>query len=102
MSVFKNKDSRTVYNMVYKDGKKGISYIKRFSVSGITRDKKYDLTQGNPNSKIIYFSANLNGEAEIATVVLRNLKGVKKTKWDIDFADIQIKGRNSKGCLWRN
>ena len=98
-SVFKKKDSRTVYNMVYKDGDKGISFIKRFSVSGITRDKKYDLTQGNPNSKIIYFSANLNGEAEIVTVVLRNLKGIKKTKWDIDFADIQIKGRNSKGNI---
>ena len=98
-SVFKKKDSRTVYNMVYKDGNLGISYIKRFSVSGITRDKKYDLTQGNPNSKIIYFSANLNGEAEIITVVLRNLKGIKKTKWDIDFADIQIKGRNSKGNI---
>ena len=98
-SVFKKKDSRTVYNMVYKDGDKGISFIKRFSVSGITRDKKYDLTQGNPNSKIIYFSANLNGEAEIITVVLRNLKGIKKTKWDIDFADIQIKGRNSKGNI---
>ena len=98
-SVFKKNDSRTVYNLVYKDGKKGISYIKRFSVSGITRDKKYHLTQGTPNSKIIYFSANLNGEAEIVTVVLRNLKGVKKTKWDIDFADIQIKGRNSKGNI---
>ena len=98
-SVFKKKDSRTVYNMVYKDGDKGISFIKRFSVSGITRDKKYDLTQGNPNSKIIYFSANLNGEAEIITVFLRNLKGIKKTKWDIDFADIQIKGRNSKGNI---
>ena len=98
-SVFKKKDSRTVYNMVYKDGDKGISFIKRFSVSGITRDKKYDLTQGNLNSKIIYFSANLNGEAEIITVVLRNLKGIKKTKWDIDFADIQIKGRNSKGNI---
>ena len=99
VSVFKKKDSRTVYNMVYKDGDKGISFIKRFSVNGITRDKKYNLTQGNPNSKIIYFSANLNGEAEIITVVLRNLKGIKKTKWDIDFADIQIKGRNSKGNI---
>ena len=99
VAVFKKKDDRTIYNLVYRDGKKGISYIKRFPVSGITRDRLYDLTQGKNESEIIYFSANSNGEAEIISVVLRNTSKIKKTKWDLDFADLQIKGRKAKGNI---
>ncbi len=98
-AVFKKNDNRTVYNLVYRDGKNGPSYIKRFSVTGITRDKVYDLTNGTDQSKILYFSANPNGEAETITILLRALQRVKKIKWDVDFADILIKGRNSKGNL---
>lgn len=99
VAVFKKKDKRTIYNLVYKDGSKGPSYIKRFAVTSITRDKEYDLTNGTKNSKALYFSANPNGEAEVVTVYLRQVGSVKKLKWDIDFADILIKGRASKGNL---
>ena len=98
-AVFKNKDSRTIYNLVYKDGKSGTSYIKRFAVTSITRDRDYDLTQGNPGSSILYFSANPNGEAEIVTILLRNVRSIKKLKWDLDFADLQIKGRGVNGNI---
>ena len=97
VAVFKKKDKRTVYNMIYKDGKGGASYIKRFSVTAITRDKLYLLTTGKPNSSTLYFSANPNGEAEVVTVHLRQVGSIKKLKWDIDFADVLIKGRGSKG-----
>ena len=96
-AVFKKKDSRTIYNMVYKDGKLGASFIKRFAVTGVTRDKEYDLTQGKLQSEMLYFSANSNGEAEIITILLRNKGNIKKLKWDLDFADLQIKGRASRG-----
>lgn len=99
VAVFKKKDKRTIYNLVYKDGSKGPSYIKRFAVTSITRDKEYDLTNGNKSSKALYFTANPNGEAEVITVFLRQVGSVKKLKWDIDFADILIKGRASKGNL---
>ena len=99
VAVFKKGDKRTIYNMIYKDGKTGISYMKRFFVSGISRDKEYDLTTGNKNSKVLYFSANPNGEAEIVTVYLRNVGSVKKLKWDLDFADLAIKGRGSRGNI---
>lgn len=99
VEVFDKKDSRTIYNMIYRDGKSGPSYIKRFSVTGITRDKEYDLTNGNKGSVSLYFSANPNGEAEVVSVLLRQAGSIKKLKWDIDFADILIKGRNSKGNL---
>tara|TARA_B100000767_G_C19769791_1_gene539356 strand:+ start:951 stop:3545 length:2595 start_codon:yes stop_codon:yes gene_type:complete len=98
-AVFKRKDSRTIYNMIYRDGKNGTYFVKRFPVSGVTRDKSYDLTQGKPNSELIYFTANSNGEAEIVTINLRNTGTIKKLKWDIDFADYLIKGRNSKGNI---
>lgn len=98
-AVFKKKDNRTIYNLVYKDGKGGPSYIKRFNVTGITRDKPYDLTNGTPNSEILYFSENPNGEAEVITILLRQAGSVKKLKWDIDFADVLIKGRASKGNI---
>nr|HMQ44271.1 DNA gyrase/topoisomerase IV subunit A [Mariniflexile sp.] len=99
VEVFDKKDNRTIYNMIYRDGKSGPSYIKRFAVTGITRDKEYDLTNGNKNSTVLYFSANPNGEAEVVTILLRQAGSIKKLKWDIDFADIIIKGRNSKGNL---
>jgi topoisomerase-4 subunit A len=98
-AVFKKKDLRTIYNLVYKDGKGGTSYIKRFAVTGVTRDKPYNLTQGKPGSEILYFSANPNGEAETITVLLRNTGTVKKLKWELDFADLQIKGRGVKGNI---
>ena len=99
LEVFDKKDNRTIYNMIYRDGNKGPSYIKRFAVTSITRDKEYDLTNGSNGSNILYFSANPNGEAEVVTVLLRQVGSIKKLKWDLDFADILIKGRNSKGNL---
>ncbi|MBU3822613.1 DNA gyrase/topoisomerase IV subunit A [Flavobacteriaceae bacterium XHP0103] len=99
VTVFKKKDKRTIYNMVYRDGKSGPSYIKRFAVTGVTRDREYDLTNGNKQSTVLYFSANPNGEAEVVTVLLRQVGSIKKLKWDIDFSDILIKGRTSKGNL---
>jgi len=97
VAVFKKKDKRTVYNMIYKDGKSNATFMKRFSVTSITRDKEYDLTAGNKNSKLLYFTANPNGEAEIVTVNLRAVASLKKLKWDINFADLAIKGRTSRG-----
>ena len=99
VAVFKKKDNRTVYNMIYRDGRKGTSYIKRFSVTSITRDKMYDLTRGTEGTKILYFSANPNGEAEIVNVILRQSGSIKKLKWELDFADLEIKGRGSKGNI---
>ncbi|NNG11488.1 MAG: DNA gyrase/topoisomerase IV subunit A [Arenibacter sp.] len=99
VAVFKKKDKRTTYNMIYKDGKGGASYIKRFNVTSVTRDKLYDLTTGKPQSEVLYFTANPNGEAEVITVHLRQVGSVKKLKWDIDFADVLIKGRGSKGNI---
>jgi len=98
-AVFKRKDKRTVYNVIYRDGKKGTSYIKRFFVTGITRDKMYDLTRGVKDSKVLYFSSNPNGEAEIVNVILRQTGSIKKLKWELDFADLVIKGRGSKGNI---
>ena len=98
-AIFKRKDSRTIYNMIYRDGKNGTYFVKRFPVSGVTRDKSYDLTQGKSSSEIQYFSANPNGEAEIISINLRNTGSIKKLKWDLDFADYIIKGRNSKGNI---
>jgi len=99
LAVFKKKDSRTIYNMIYQDGKSGTSYIKRFAVTGVTRDKEYILTQGTSGSKVLYFSANPNGEAEIVSIVLRQSGSIKKLKWDLDFADLEIKGRGVKGNI---
>lgn len=96
-AIFKKNDTRTIYNMIYKDGKKGSSFIKRFAVKGITRDKVYEMTQGSPGSSVLYFTANPNGEAEVVTVLLRNTGNIKKLKWELDFADLQIKGRGVRG-----
>ena len=97
LAVFKKKDTRTIYNMVYRDGKGGTSFIKRFAVTGVTRDKVYDLTQSKAGSEILYFSPNSNGEAEIISIILRNTGSIKKLKWDLDFADLQVKGRAVRG-----
>ncbi|CCG53762.1 Topoisomerase IV subunit A [Flavobacterium indicum GPTSA100-9 = DSM 17447] len=97
VAVFDKNDKRTIYNMIYRDGKSGPSFIKRFNVSGVTRDKEYDLTQEKAGSQVLYFSANPNGEAEVVTILLRQVGSVKKLKWDVDFAEIMIKGRASKG-----
>ena len=97
VAVFKKKDKRTIYNMIYQDGKRGTSYIKRFAVTGVTRDKYYDLTNGSSQSKVHYFSANPNGEAEIVTIHLRHSSSIKKLKWDLDFADLVVKGRGVRG-----
>ena len=99
VSVFKKKDSRTIYNMIYKDGKTGISYIKRFNVTGVTRDKLYNLTSQHPKSKVLHFSANPNGEGEVVTIQLRQNISIKKLRWDLDFADLTIKGRSVKGNI---
>ena len=99
VAVFKKKDKRTTYNMIYKDGRGGASYIKRFNVTSITRDKMYDLTSGKASSDVLYFSANPNGEAEVVTVHLRQSGSIKKLKWDLDFSDVLIKGRASKGNI---
>ncbi|MCH2032742.1 MAG: DNA gyrase/topoisomerase IV subunit A [Tenacibaculum sp.] len=99
VAVFKKKDKRTVYNLIYKDGTRGPSYMKRFNVTSVTRDKEYDLTNGSKGSKVLYFSANPNGEAEVVTVLLRAVGSIKKLKWDLDFADLAIKGRSVRGNL---
>ncbi|AOW16411.1 DNA topoisomerase IV [Polaribacter vadi] len=97
VAVFKKKDKRTVYNYIYRDGARGASYMKRFNVTSMTRDKEYDLTNGSKNSIVHYFSANPNGEAEVVTINLRAVGSVKKLKWDIDFADLAVKGRAVRG-----
>lgn len=99
VAVFKKNDSRTTYNVVYRDGKKGWYFMKRFNVTSMTRDKEYDLTQGTPGSKVMYFTANPNGEAEIIKVTLDPNPKLKKIFIDQDFSQVMIKGRGSKGNL---
>ena len=97
IAVWNRNDKRTIYNIIYRDGKSGSSFVKRFFVTGVTRDKVYHLTQEKPGSQILYFSSNPNGEAEVTNIILRQLSNIKKLKFDLDFADILIKGRASKG-----
>jgi len=99
VAVFKKKDVRTIYNMVYKDGDKAFNYIKRFAVSGVTRDKLYALSSSKKPSLVKYFSANPNGEAEKITINLRQNAKIKKLKWDVDFSDVMIKGRGTRGNI---
>ena len=99
VNVFKKNDSRTIYNAVYRDGKKGPYYIKRFNVTSMTRDKEYDLTQGIEGSRVMYFTANPNGEAEIIKVTLDPSQKLKKIFIEKDFSEVMIKGRGSKGNL---
>ncbi|WBX74767.1 DNA gyrase/topoisomerase IV subunit A [Tenacibaculum pacificus] len=97
IAIFKKKDKRTVYNMMYRDGSRGVNYMKRFNVISVTRDKEYDLTTGAKGSKLLYFSVNPNGEAEVVTVNLRPVAGVTKLKWDVNFAELAVKGRAIRG-----
>lgn len=99
VGIFKKKDSRTIYNYIYKNGKNNYNYMKRFAVTSITRDRVYKLAQDHKKSKVLYFSANPNGEAEVVTVHLRQKKGMKKFKFDLDFSDLAIKSRGVKGNL---
>ena len=99
VAIFKKKDKRTIYNMIYRDGKAGNTYVKRFAVTSVTRDREYNLTQGKKDSKVLYFTPNPNGEAEVITVLLRQVGSIRKVKFDVDFADISIKGRNVKGNI---
>ena len=97
LNVFKRNDTRTIYNAVYQDGKGGVVYMKRFAVTGITRDKEYDLTQGKPGSKVLWFTANPNGEAEVLRITLKPKFRLKVLQFDIDLADLAIKGKQSRG-----
>lgn len=99
VAVFKKKDKRTIFNLIYKDGSRGATYVKRFAVTSITRDREYDLTRGSKGSKVLYFTANPNGEAELVTVSLRQTGSIKKLKFDLDFADLLVKGRASRGNI---
>ena len=99
VAVFKKNDKRTVYNMIYRDGRGGTSYMKRFHVTGVTRDKEYNLTPGKAGTLVHYFTANPNGEAETVSVLLRAVKGLKKLKWDVDFSELTIKGRGVRGNI---
>lgn len=97
VNVFKKNDRRTIYNVVYRDGKYGTSFVKRFNVTGVTRDKVYNLTKGTAGSRILHFSANPNGEAEVIKVCLKPKPNLKKLVFEYDFADLAIKGRDSQG-----
>lgn len=99
LNVFKRNDQRTIYNLVYQNGKGGTTYMKRFAVTGITRDKEYDMMQGEKGSKIWWFSANPNGEAETLRVTLKEKPRLKVLQFDISFADLAIKGRQSLGNI---
>ena len=97
VAVFKKNDEHTVYNLVYRDGKKGVSMMKRFPVTGVTRDKEYDLTKGTPESEVLYFTANPNGESEVIRVMLKPLAGLRKLEFDVNLADLAIKARGTMG-----
>ena len=99
ISVFKKNDQRTIYNAVYRDGRKGFYYIKRFNVSSVTRDREYDITAGTDGSRVVYFTANPNGEAEIIKVTLDPAPKLKRIFFDKDFSEVLIKGRAAKGNL---
>ena len=97
VAVFKKNDTRTIYNATYKDGKTGVTYIKRFNVPSVTRDREYDLTMGTPKSKVTWFSANSNGEAEIIKITLKPMEKLKKLIFEKDFSEVDIKGRTARG-----
>ena len=99
LNVFKRNDNRTIYNVVYRDGKAGYNYIKRFAVTGVTRDKEYTVTKGTEGSRILYFSANSNGEAETVKIILKPKPRQKLLVFEKDFSTIAIKGRSSMGNI---
>lgn len=97
IDIFHKNDTRTIYNVVYRDGKGGVYYMKRFFVTGVSRDKEYDLTQGKPGSKVVYFTANPNGEAEVIRVLLKPALHLKKMEVNKDLSELAVKGRTSHG-----
>jgi len=99
VSLFNSKSKEIVYNLIYRDGKNGTSFMKRFKVSGVIRDKEYNLTQGKDGSTVLYFSTNNKDEADVVTIYLRKRASLKKLKWELDFADLSTKGRDSKGNI---
>ena len=99
IDVFRKNDERTIYNTIYRDGKSGISYIKRFNITAIIRDREYDLTCGTPGSRVLYFTSNPNGEAEIIKVILKPNPKLKRVFFDMDFSDVAIRGRGSRGNI---
>ena len=99
LNVFKRNDVRTIYNVIYQDGRGGIFYMKRFAVTGVTRDKEYDLTKGKPGTKIHWFTANPNGEAEVVKVTLKPKPRLKTLQFDVDFSELAIKGKQSQGNI---
>lgn len=99
VAVFKKGDDRTIYNAIYSDGPNGNTYVKRFAVTAVTREKEYDLTKGSKGSKVLYFSANANGEAELVQVLLKPHSKLRKVNFDLDFAEIAIKGKASMGNI---
>lgn len=99
VAIFKRKDKRTIYNLIYRDGKAGRNFVKRFAVKAAIRDREYDLTQGTKGSEILYFTANPNGEAELITIYLRQKAQLKRLKFDLDFAELDVRGRNTKGNI---
>lgn len=98
-AIFKKNDERTTYNMIYVDGATGVSYAKRFNVTGITRDKEYDLTKGSDKSKVHYFTANPNGEAEVVKIILSPNCSARIKELDFAFEELEIKGRSSLGNI---
>jgi topoisomerase-4 subunit A len=99
IDVFRKNDKRTIYNVAYRDGRGGICYVKRFSITSITRDKEYNITKGTTGSRILYFSANPNGEAEVVRVVIKPKPRLKKLNFEYDFAELAVKGRASMGNI---
>ncbi len=99
LAIFKKNDKRTIYNLIYHDGRKGYYYQKRFNVTSVTHDREYDVTVGTPGSRIMYFSANANGEAEIVRIILKPQVRLKKPNFEVNFAEMKIKGRQSMGNL---
>ena len=99
LNVFKKNDTRTIYNVIYRDGRDGLQYIKRFAVTGVSRDKEYDLTQGKPGSRITWFSANSNGEAEVLKITFKPKPRMKALFMEKSFSEIAIKGRQSMGNI---
>ena len=97
VAIFKKNDTRTIYNVVYRDGKAGVYYMKRFSVTGVARDKEYDLTQGKAGSKVVYFTANPNGEAEVIRVLLKPVLHLKKMEVNKDLSELAVKSRTARG-----
>ena len=97
IAVFKKNDTRTIYNVCYKDGESGVTYIKRFNVPAVTRDREYDITMGSPKSRVTWFTANANGEAEIIKITLKPHEKIKKLVFEKDFSEVAIKGRSSRG-----